>query len=181
MDIDKILTAELSDDVQPQPARDTLADEIKVSRMVLERFPVLESRLHIQGQKRIMLDALSRRDFEKVFRFLTNMGGFNTLQQITGLDNIDNLCFNYVLLNEDNVLLILKQRVPKQRPAIKSVCNQFPNAIWHERELVDLFGVSVEELPDGPSYPLYEGWPDSNYPLYKDWRGIQQIEESETE
>ena len=44
-----------------------------------------------------------------------------------------------------------------------------PSIVLHEREIVDLFGVEVEGLPDGPHYPLPDGWPEGNYPMRKDW------------
>ena len=65
---------------------------------------------------------------------------------------------------------MLKQSAPKANPVIKSVCSTFPNALWHERELVDLFGAVVEELPPGLTYPLPDGWPAGNYPLRKEWK-----------
>ena len=45
----------------------------------------------------------------------------------------------------------------------------FPSLMLHEREMVDLFGVQVSGLPEGPSYPLPDGWPAGEYPLRKEW------------
>lgn len=147
-----------------------LEKEQQVAELILERFPVLEGRVHVQRRQRVILDPLVRRDFEKVFNFLTSEGGFNTFHLVIGVDDGDDLGFIYTLSNDDKVILLLKQKAPKARPQIKSVCSRFPNALWHERELVDLFGAVVEELPPGPTYPLPDGWPEGNYPLRKEWK-----------
>lgn len=143
--------------------------EEKVVAKILERFPVLEGHVAILRRQRVATDYLVRRDFEKVLDFLTQDGGFNTFHLVIGVDNGDNLGFIYVLSNEDHVMLLVKEKAPKANPCIGSVCSIFPNALWHERELVDLFGAVVENLPPGPSYPLPDRWPKGSYPLRKEW------------
>ena len=46
----------------------------------------------------------------------------------------------------------------------------FPGAELYERELVDMFGISVEGLPAGNRYPLPDDWPQGQHPLRKDWK-----------
>lgn len=147
-----------------------LIAEQKVVDTVLQRFPVLEGRIRVQRRQRVIMDPLVRRDFEKVFAFLTNEAGFHNFHLVIGVDDDPNLGFIYAISNEDNVVLLVKQKAPKNDPVIKSVNSRFENSLWHERELVDLFGAVVEGLPDGPTYPLPDGWPEGNYPLRKEWK-----------
>ena len=118
-----------------------MENEQKIVDQLLERFPVLEGYIHIQRRQRIFMDFLQRRDFEKVFEFLTSEGGFDTFHLVIGTDEGEKLGFIYVLSNADHVILLVKQIVSKARPNIKSVCARFPNALWHERELVDLLAL----------------------------------------
>ena len=140
--------------------------EEKVVKTIVERFPSLEEHIKVQRRQRIIIDSLVRKNFEQVFAFLTQEVGFTTFHLIIGVD----LGFVYILSNADNIILMLKQSAPKSNPVIESVCDTFPNALWHERELVDLFGAVVENLPPGPTYPLPDGWPAGNYPLRKEWK-----------
>lgn len=145
------------------------AAEKEVVRRILERFPVLEGRVHIQRDRRVVMDPLVRRDFEKVFPFLTGGAGFDRLLTLFGSDEKDWLVITYALVNSDEVVLLLRQRAPKTRPAVRSVSSRFPQAVWQEQELSILLGVAVEELPEGESYPLPQDWPKDSHPLRKEW------------
>lgn len=116
--------------------------EEKIVKTIVERFPSLEEHIKVQRRQRIIIDSLVRKNFEQVFAFLTQEAGFTTFHLIIGVDDGDDLGFVYILSNADNIILMLKQSAPKSNPVIESVCNTFPNALWHERELVDLFGCS---------------------------------------
>jgi membrane-bound hydrogenase subunit beta len=147
-----------------------MENEQKIVDKILERFPFLDGKIKVQRKQRIFVGPLPRKYFEQVFAFLAEEAGFTCFHLVIGVDDGDDLGFVYVLSNEDHIAILLKQSAPKANPVIKSVCATFPNALWHERELVDLFGAVVEELPPGPTYPLPDGWPAGNYPLRKEWK-----------
>ncbi|MCR4962698.1 MAG: NADH-quinone oxidoreductase subunit C [Firmicutes bacterium] len=147
-----------------------MSGEEKVVALILERYPFLEGKITIQRRQRIIMPPLNRDYFEDVFQFVVNEAGFRRFHLVIGVDDGEDLGFIYALSNEDKIVLLLKQKAPKELPYIKSVCSVFPNALWHERELVDLFGAHVEDLPPGPTYPLPDGWPAGNYPLRKEWK-----------
>lgn len=167
MNIEEKIAEQLKETIEDNFRGNT---EEKVIEHILIKFPFLENKLVSPRPGRIVSPYLLREHFEQVFVFVAQEAGFNRFHLVIGVDDGEDLGFIYVLSNEDNILLILKQNAAKSEPVIKSVTDIFPNALWHERELVDLFGAVVEGLPEGPSYPLPDGWPKGNYPLRKEWQ-----------
>lgn len=96
---------------------------------------------------------------------------------ITGLDLRDWFEVIYHIYNDQGVLLNLKTRISREEPKIPTVTGIFPGVFLYERELMDLFGILVEGIPDGRRYPLPDDWPDGEYPLRKDWKGLPSIKE----
>ncbi|MCL1975229.1 MAG: NADH-quinone oxidoreductase subunit C [Firmicutes bacterium] len=144
--------------------------EESIIEEMLVKFPFLENKLVCPREGRIVSPSLMREHFEQFFSFAVQECGFSRFHLVIGVDDGDDLGFVYVLSNKDNILLLLKQQAPKSAPYIKSITAVFPNALWHERELVDLFGAVLEDLPPGPTYPLPNGWPVGNYPMRKEWK-----------
>lgn len=147
-----------------------MSAEDKIIEQILVKFPYWENKIIVPRPGRIVSPPLIRVHFEEAFDFIVQQVGFNRFHVVIGVDDGEDLGFIYVLSNDENVVMMLKQRVPKAEPAISSVCEVFPNALWHERELVDLFGAVIENLPPGPTYPLPDGWPAGNYPMRKEWK-----------
>lgn len=135
-----------------------------------EEFVFLEYRIGVQRKQRIFTKPLDRNEFELVIHYAHDRIGFTKTLHVVGVDDGDHLGFVYLLSNEDNIILALKEKAPKSDPRITSMSELYPSLILHERELVDLFGAKVEGLPDGPSYPLPDGWPTGNYPMRKEWK-----------
>jgi membrane-bound hydrogenase subunit beta len=135
------------------------------------RFPELADKIVIQRSRRIWVDVPLGR-FGEVFDHCTGPLGVTILLILTGLDETETGTFGviYHLSRPDGVVVNLKTHLPKDHPELKSITDRFPSAEAYERELVDLLGVRVTGLPEGPRYPLPDNWPEGEYPLRKDWK-----------
>lgn len=148
-----------------------MPDEQRIVKKLCERFDFLRDQdtIFVQRQKRIFTKPLAREEFEQVLKFLHDEMGFYKASHVIGTDDGEDLGFIYLLFNEDNIIVALKEKASKSDPRINSMSEIYPSLLLHERELVDLFGADVQGLPKGPSYPLPDGWPKGNYPMRKDW------------
>ena len=118
---------------------------------------------------RIWSSFVEPKQFEEALRYARTELHFVKGKHIVGTDEGDYIGLSYVVSNEEDILLVLRERVPKSHPVVHSQGELYPSMILHEREMVDLFGVQVHGLPEGPSYPLPDCWPEGQYPLRKEW------------
>lgn len=143
--------------------------EQEIVERFCDKFDFLHDKIYVQRQKRIFTELLAKEEFEQALHYAHNELGFYRASHVVGTDEGDDLGFIYLLSNEDGIILALKEKAPKSDPTINSMTGVYPSLEQHERELVDLFGADVKGLPEGPSYPLPDGWPKGSYPLRKDW------------
>ena len=155
-----------------------MAREEEMGQELIKNFDFLDEKIRVPRESRIFID-VSVDKFEEILEFLKNKIYFNMLCTITGLDDGNTLGIIYHLANKEGIVINIKIRVPKDKPKIKTVIEYFPSAEFYERELVDLFGIEVEGLPEGTRYPLPDDWPDGQYPLRKDWKPDVLKKESE--
>lgn len=132
-----------------------------------KHFPALEAAS--PREMRIWTSFTDAKMFEQVLQFAHQTLAFHKGKHIIGTDEGENIGLSYILSNDEDVLLVLRERVPKSAPKVHSQGELFPSLILHEREMVDLFGVQVSGLPEGPRYPLPDCWPEGEYPLRKEW------------
>ncbi len=98
------------------------------------------------------------------------------LATITGVENADNFEILYHLTQKGTgVLLTLSRKIALEGGSIESISDIFPSAAWYERELNDLFGIQVNNVPAGSRYPLPDEWPHDNHPLRKNWKAPQEV------
>jgi len=143
--------------------------EEEIVGILVKKFPFLQDRISVKKEKRIFTGALSRDEFEKIVRYVHDDMNLFRAHHVVGTDEGENIGLLYILSGDDNILLALREVVPKANPAVKSISDMYASIVLHERELADLFGAVFEGLPEGPSYPLPDGWPKGNYPLRKEW------------
>lgn len=143
--------------------------EEEIVNTLCDKFPFLQDRIYVQKEKRIFTKDLVKEEFEQVISYVHDEMGFFRAHHVVGTDEGENLGFLYLISNNENIILILRETAPKSAPVIRSISGMYPSIVLHERELADLFGAIVEGLPDGPTYPLPDGWPKGNYPMRKEW------------
>ena len=136
-------------------------------RALNKRFPELQAAS--PRPLRVYTAFTEPKAFEEALKYAYHTLGYHKGKHIVGTDEVADIGLSYILSNDDNVLLVLRERVPKSAPFVRSMGGMYPSMMLHEREMVDLFGVQVSGLPEGPRYPLPDCWPEGEYPLRKEW------------
>lgn len=112
-------------------------------------------------------------------RAIFNAGGWH-LSAITGLDipqsetSEGEIEILYHFCNRAAVAT-LRVRVPYGLPEVQTICGVIPSASLYERELMEMFGVLVEDTPVRTKLLLPDDWPDWVYPLRKSFTGLDQV------
>ena len=96
---------------------------------------------------------------------------FDMLSCITGMDNGVESNTMEVFYNlysiPYNFQLMVKVKLDREKPIVKSVSNIWQTANWHEREAFDLLGIHFEGHPDLRRILLPADW--EGHPLRKDY------------
>lgn len=69
-------------------------------------------------------------------------------------------------------MLTLRVSLPYGDAVLPTICDLQPVATLYERELMELFGVSIANTPDKSRLVLPDEWPDGVYPLRKTFTGF---------
>jgi Ni,Fe-hydrogenase III component G len=92
------------------------------------------------------------------------------LTAITGLDDVkaNELEVLYHFVN-GAANVNLRVRIPRENASIPSVCGSIPGATFFERELSEMFGITVVGTPNPDRLFLPDQWPTDAPPLRKDF------------
>ncbi len=93
--------------------------------------------------------------------FLSTLTGLDLGPQDGHLEALYHFC-------EGAAIATLRVQLPRQGGSVPSLSSLHPNAMLYERELAEMFGVTVTGLPDTSHLFLPDGWPEGVYPLLKD-------------
>jgi Ni,Fe-hydrogenase III component G len=66
-------------------------------------------------------------------------------------------------------MITLRALILRDAAAVPSVCGLIPSASFYERELSEMFGISVTGTPDPRRLFLPDVWPENQPPLRKDF------------
>jgi len=110
-----------------------------------------------------------REQLNALLSYLKEQFGFTHLGTVSGVDLGENFEVIYHM-SSDAATVNVRILTPRSDPRIPSVCGVIPGAILYERELQDMFGLVVENIPDPRPLLLADDWPAGVYPLRKDWQ-----------
>lgn len=70
--------------------------------------------------------------------------------------------------------IVIRSLVDPARPEFPSVTTRVPAAVWGEREIRDMYGLTPVGIPDARRLVLPDDWPEDLYPLRKDTMDYRQ-------
>lgn len=117
-----------------------------------------------QGYLTVPVDTLVR-----LMRDLKENYGFNFLSNVTAVDYLDYFesVYDVSVVGEPDMIHI-KTRVDRHNPVVPSMVPIWGGAIWQEREVYDLMGITFKDHPDLRRILLDDKWQD--HPLRKDYQ-----------
>jgi NADH-quinone oxidoreductase subunit C len=108
---------------------------------------------------------------KEALRFCRDELGFDCLLDISSLDHLGSeprFEVVYELYScGPGLHLRVKCAVPDETGKIVTVCDLWPGANWHEREVYDMMGIEFSGHPDLRRILMWEGYP--YFPLRKDF------------
>ena len=144
---------------------------------ILERIKQLNiTKVNVQRENRIFVDT----EKDKLISVLYGMKliGFNQLSIMSAVDRIKDNEFElfYVLYNyKEKVNAIVRTRIPRDNPVIETADKIYPPAHTYERELTEMFGISVSGNPDSGKPFILENWKDKP-PMRKDFDSVEYVD-----
>jgi membrane-bound hydrogenase subunit beta len=119
--------------------------------------------------KRRVFMIVEPKNLVAVFAGLRKDFDYTYLATVSGVDKGDVYEIVYHLGNASGNLNVRTQ-IPKADPHVASICSVIPGAVLYERELQDMFGLVVDQIPDPRPLVMPDDWPAGNFPLRKDWK-----------
>ncbi len=114
-------------------------------------------------------------DLVPTVALLKDKYGCAYLATITGLDKgaVFEILYHFA---STAASISVRTEVPKEAPRVASICAVIPGAVLYEREIQEMFGITVEGIPDGRRLNLPDDWPEGQHPLRKDWKHVRPEE-----
>jgi NADH-quinone oxidoreductase subunit C len=115
--------------------------------------------------------AIAADDLREIMKLCREQFSFDYLIDITSIDNFGEeprFEIVYHLYSMPHAVhLRLKLKVSEEAGAVDTVCDIWPTANWHEREIYDMMGIKFNGHPDLRRILMWDGYPF--FPLRKDF------------
>lgn len=147
----------------------------EIISLVKSHFP--ESVLTTVSENNMIVFTAKKDDIYQIISKL-KQEGFNHLSDVTAVDYIDEGQFELIYhlwSHQKKLRPIMKVRIPRESPTIKSISDLWTGAEMHEREIHELFGIEFEGNPD-LSELFLEDWEEIP-PFRKDFDTRKYVKE----
>ena len=141
---------------------------IPLIRPLCTEEPAIDDTITPKGIKIAAADILNVMDF----LFRNEASYFDMLSCVTGIDNGPAAGTMEVIYNLYSIPfhkhLTIKVILPREKPELESMAHIWKTAIWHEREIYDMFGIHFKNHPDLRRILMPADW--EGHPLRKDYK-----------
>ena len=129
----------------------------------------VEDRTEFRGELTLVLAPGA---LHQVCEFCRDELAFDLLLDISSVDHFEHepryeLVYELYALSLNLHLRLKTHAVGDDEPSVRSVCDIWPTANWHEREIWDMMGIRFTGHPDLRRIIMWEGYP--YHPLRKDF------------
>ena len=147
----------------------------EITSLLKSKFP--DSLLNVVSEDKRITLLVKKEELHQILSQLKDTG-FNHLSDVTAVDYIDEQEFELIYhlwSHQEKIRAIVKVRIPREVPTVKSVVNLWTGAQIHERENHELFGINFEGNPN--LSPLFlEDWEEIP-PFRKDFDTRKYVKE----
>jgi len=113
---------------------------------------------------------VDKKDVPAICRYMYEQKG-GRLCTASGIDTRSGIEILYhFMFPPDTQVITVKTKVKKPSPEIESIGTFLPAAVWIEREINDILGVTFLNHPDPRRLIMADEWPDGVYPFRRDFK-----------
>ena len=122
-----------------------------------------------KSEKRVYIE-IEPKSITKVATYIfKDLGARFNIASGVDLRNHMEILYHFTL-EEIDLLISLRVKLPKERLEIDSLAPIFEGANWIEREIHELLGINFKRHPDLRRLLLSDDWPEGVYPLRRDYQ-----------
>ncbi|WP_428898550.1 NADH-quinone oxidoreductase subunit C [Parelusimicrobium proximum] len=121
-------------------------------------------------------------DIFDIVKILKESLDITYLCTITGIDTGEGKIDVLYHFSDDKtgILLTITLTLPMENLKLKSITPVIPGAIWYEKELIDMLGIEMIDMPEREGrYPLQDDFPTDQHPLLKSWKSDTYIKQED--
>ena len=124
-----------------------------------------------RSERRVYV-TVDKEDVPAICRYLFKERG-GRLCTASGIDTRSGIEILYhFMFVPDHLIITVKTKVDKPSPEIESIGTFLPAAVWIEREIFDILGVTFTNHPDPRRLIMADDWPEGVYPFRRDFKGV---------